>query len=85
MELHPAHVNLYMTPDIRDLGILSLKLKQEESLLELLKMILSLEKGTRSRNLRMRLFLVLNDVVPRNGITIVKSFFGTMVIGVRCS
>ena len=32
-----------------------------------------------------RLFLILHDVVPKNGNTIMKSFFGTVVTGVRFS
>ena len=78
-------VNLYMTPDWTDLRILSLKQKQEESRVELLTITLRLENGRRWRKLRIRLFLILHDVVPRNGNTIMNSFFGTVATGIRFS
>ena len=70
---------------MRDFGNLSLKEKHEDSFVDVLKTIRSFEKGRSSRKLRARLFLILHDVVPRNGITTMKSFFGTVVTGVLFS
>ena len=68
-----------MTPDIRELGILSLKEKHDDNRLELLKMIFSFENGKCSRKLRIRLFFTLHDVVPKNGKNTRNSFLGTVV------
>ena len=80
-----AHKNLYIMPDMRDFGNLSLKVKHAESLFEVLKTIFNFENGRICRKLRTRLFLTLRDVVPRNGRTIINSIFGTVEIGERCS
>ena len=74
-----------MMPDMRDFGNLSLKEKHDDSFVDVLKTIRRLENGRSSRKLRARLFLILNDVVPKNGNTIIKSFFGTVVTGVLFS
>ena len=81
LRLHPEQVNLYITPDMRDLGSLSLKVKQDESFVLVLKITLRLENGTIFRKLRMRLFFTFQEVVPRNGTTITNSFLGTVWTG----
>ena len=72
-----------MTPDIRGFGILSLKVKHDDNLLDVLKIIFSFEKGSSSRKLLTSWFFVRNDVVPKKGSTSMNSFFGTVVMGER--
>ena len=65
-----------MTPDIRELGILSLKEKHDDKRRVVLKTIVSLENSKSSRKEQISVFLVFHEVEPKKGNTTKNSFFG---------
>ena len=72
-----VHVYLYITCKSSAAGSLSLNVKNEESLLEVLKTNFNLQKGRICLNARVSSFLTVHEVEPRKGSIITTSFFGT--------